>query len=293
MVSKNIKNINLFYNTNSGLLMPKMIYGTAWKKENTTNLVIKAIRNGFKGIDTACQPKHYSEDLVGKAIKELLNSKEITREEIFIQTKFTSLDGQDPNKIPYNKFSKLSDQVVESINKSLENLQVEYIDSLLLHSPMKTMKDTLVVYSVLEDFVEKGIIKQLGISNIYSLENLKTIYDSVKIKPSVIQNRFYEDSKFDVEIRKFCNLNKIIYQSFWTLTANPHILNSKLFKNISLEKKLTPEQIMYKLMTQINVAPLNGTTNEDHMIEDLKVLEIEDFDEKYLNTFKKIIGDST
>ena len=68
MVSKNIKNMNLFYNTNSGLLMPKMIYGTAWKKENTSNLVIKALRNGFKGIDTACQPKHYSEDLVGKAI---------------------------------------------------------------------------------------------------------------------------------------------------------------------------------------------------------------------------------
>lgn len=284
--------MNLFYTTNSGLLMPKMIYGTAWKKENTTNLVIKALRNGFKGIDTACQPKHYSEDLVGKAIKELLNSKEIIREEIFIQTKFTSLDGQDPNKIPYNKFSKLTDQVKESVNKSLDDLQVEYIDSLLLHSPMKTMKDTLIVYSVLEDFVEKGIIKQLGISNIYSLENLKSIYESVNIKPSVIQNRFYSDSNFDVEIRKFCVQNKIIYQSFWTLTANPHILTSKFFKEISLEKKLTPEQIMYKLMTQINVAPLNGTTNEDHMIEDLKVLEIEDLDEKYLNTFKKIIGDS-
>lgn len=291
MVSKNVKNMNLYHISNSGVYIPKMIYGTAWKKENTTDLVIRSIKNGFRGLDTACQPKHYREDLVGKALYEVFKDKIINREELFIQTKFTSLDGQDPNKIPYNKNSKLSDQVKESVNKSLENLQIEYIDSLLLHSPMKTHKDTLTVYSVLEEFVEKGKIKQLGISNIYDIDSLKSIYDSVKIKPSVIQNRFYSDSNFDVEIRKFCIINKIIYQSFWTLTANPTILKSKLFKELSFEKKLSSEQIMYKFMNQINVSVLNGTTNENHMIDDLKVLEIEDFDEKSLNSFKKMIGD--
>jgi diketogulonate reductase-like aldo/keto reductase len=45
--------------TNAGVRMPRLIYGTAWKKEATTQLVIKAILNGFRGIDTACQPKHY------------------------------------------------------------------------------------------------------------------------------------------------------------------------------------------------------------------------------------------
>jgi hypothetical protein len=45
--------------TNAGIQMPRLIYGTAWKKEATTQLVIKAILNGFRGIDTACQPKHY------------------------------------------------------------------------------------------------------------------------------------------------------------------------------------------------------------------------------------------
>jgi hypothetical protein len=45
--------------TNAGVQMPRLIYGTAWKKEATTQLVINAVLNGFRGIDTACQPKHY------------------------------------------------------------------------------------------------------------------------------------------------------------------------------------------------------------------------------------------
>ena len=45
--------------TNAGVQMPRLIYGTAWKKEATTELVIRAVLNGFRGIDTACQPKHY------------------------------------------------------------------------------------------------------------------------------------------------------------------------------------------------------------------------------------------
>ncbi|CAF4276806.1 unnamed protein product [Rotaria sp. Silwood2] len=45
--------------TNAGVQMPRLIYGTAWKKEATKDLVIQAVLNGFRGIDTACQPKHY------------------------------------------------------------------------------------------------------------------------------------------------------------------------------------------------------------------------------------------
>ncbi len=72
--------------------MPKMLYGTAWKKEATTDLVVQAITMGFKGIDTACQPKHYREDLVGKALK-ILKGKGVDISKLFIQTKFTAPDG--------------------------------------------------------------------------------------------------------------------------------------------------------------------------------------------------------
>ena len=49
-----------------------MLYGTAWKEEKTTSLVKQAITLGFRGIDTACQPRHYQEHLVGNALKEMI-----------------------------------------------------------------------------------------------------------------------------------------------------------------------------------------------------------------------------
>ena len=57
--------------TSAGLKMPCIIYGTAWKKERTADLVSKALQAGFRGIDTACQPKHYDERLVGVALQRM------------------------------------------------------------------------------------------------------------------------------------------------------------------------------------------------------------------------------
>ena len=66
-------------NTNSGVNMPRLIYGTAWKKKRTAELVVKAVEAGFRGIDTACQPKHYSESLVGKALQDLQDTDDVVQ----------------------------------------------------------------------------------------------------------------------------------------------------------------------------------------------------------------------
>ena len=92
-----------------------MIYGTAWKKERTTDLVVSAVVHGFRRIDTACQPKHYREDLVGAALQELYTNHGIKREDLWLQTKFTPIDGQDASeragKLPYEASAALPDQV--------------------------------------------------------------------------------------------------------------------------------------------------------------------------------------
>lgn len=66
----------------SNLSMPTLIYGTAWKKNRTTDLVEKAIEYGFRGIDTVCQPKHYNEEGVGEALRRLTNEK-IDRKDLY------------------------------------------------------------------------------------------------------------------------------------------------------------------------------------------------------------------
>lgn len=119
----------------SSLNVPPLIYGTAWKKERTAELVEKAILCGFCGIDTACQPKHYNEPGVGEALSNL-KIQGIPRESLFIQTKFTPLSGQDPTRVPYNPSATIKDQVLQSFQTSLKNLGVKYLDALLLHSPL-------------------------------------------------------------------------------------------------------------------------------------------------------------
>jgi diketogulonate reductase-like aldo/keto reductase len=120
----------------AGIKMPKLIYGTAWKKERTAALVEQAVAAGFRGIDTACQPKHYHEAGVGEGIADCISRGLVTRPELYLQTKFTSLDGQDPQRIPYDPKVSLSDQVSQSFQVSLANLQTTYLDCLVLHSPM-------------------------------------------------------------------------------------------------------------------------------------------------------------
>ncbi|MFN8578940.1 MAG: aldo/keto reductase [Candidatus Sericytochromatia bacterium] len=261
-----------FYTTSQNIKMPKIIYGTAWKKDKTDELVFKAVELGFRGIDTACQPKHYNEPLVGKAL-EKLSKIGIKRESLFLQTKFTSINGQDPNNIPYDKNADLETQVKQSFESSKKNLITDYIDSLVLHSPMSSHFLNMKVWGVLEKYHEKGEIKQLGISNCYDLKVLKDLYKDSNVKPSIIQNRFYNQTDYDKDIRNFCNQNNIIYQSFWTLTANPHILQSQVILEISKKINKTPAQILFIFLTQIGIAPLTGTCNEKHMQEDLSIFD--------------------
>ena len=101
--------------------MPPIIYGTAWKQERTEALVVQALRAGFRAIDTACQPKHYHEPGVGAALAAC-QREGIRREEVYLQTKFTSLSGHDPQRIPYDPSASLPEQVAQSFAASLRNL---------------------------------------------------------------------------------------------------------------------------------------------------------------------------
>lgn len=260
--------------TAAGVKMPWLIYGTAWKKERTADLVVKAIQAGFKGIDTACQPKHYDESLVGAALHRLKDHG-IERETLFLQTKFTPLAGQDPRQVPYDKNSPIESQVTQSFEASKKNLQTQYIDSLLLHSPMAPQALLMKVWGAMETIQRAGGARQLGISNCYSTEVMMQLYADATIKPAVVQNRFYQETGYDADLRKWCTNHGVIYQSFWTLTANPHILASKTVRTIAQNYNKTEPQIFFRFLTQIGIVPLTGTCSEQHMREDLSIFDFE------------------
>lgn len=64
--------------------IPKLLYGTAWKKDATADLVLLALKAGFRGIDTAAQPRHYKEPLVGAAVKSAISSGIVKRSDLFV-----------------------------------------------------------------------------------------------------------------------------------------------------------------------------------------------------------------
>ena len=254
--------------TRFGVRMPKIIYGTAWKKDSTEGLVELAVTLGFRGIDTACQPKHYHEPGVGAGL-----ASGLARSELYLQTKFTPFDGQDPKRIPYDPEAELSLQVEQSVATSLSNLRTDYLDCLILHSPYAQEWQTMEVWQAMESLFNEGVVKQLGISNCYQLETLENICRKASITPAVLQNRFYPSTHYDRAIREFCRRNQIQYQGFWTLTANPHILGHDRVSGLAEQYARTTEQIFYRFLTQTDVIPLIGTTSEAHMREDLAIFE--------------------
>lgn len=260
--------------TSADVKMPRIIYGTAWKKERTADLVVKAIQAGFRGIDTACQPRHYNEPQVGTAIYTLRDHG-IEREALFLQTKFTPISGQDPRQLPYDRNSPVEVQVAQSFATSKKNLQTDYVDSLILHSPMAPHTLLMKAWNAMEKIQKAGGARQLGISNCYDIEVIRSLYTDADVKPAVIQNRFYQDTGFDVNLRQWCADHGIIYQGFWILTANPHILASNTVRIIARKYKKTEAQIFFRYLSHFKIVPLTGTSSETHMKEDLGIFDFE------------------
>lgn len=137
---------------------------------------------------------------------------------------------------------------------------------------MKTMEETMTVWQVFEEFVASGEVVQLGISNCYDLRTFRALYDRSEVKPKVLQNRFYADSGFDVDLRDFCAANGVTYQSFWTLSGNRRALGSAEWKEVAAGKGLTPQTLMYALVMTLGHTPLDGTTDAGHMEEDMELM---------------------
>ncbi len=252
--------------------MPQILYGTAWKKSRTADLVTAAINFGFRGFDTAGQPKHYDEIGVGAGIAAAL-STELTRQSLYLQTKFTPLAGQDPTQVPYDPAAPLTAQVAQSFASSLRNLQTSYVDCLILHSPLPNARDMTEVWRAMEAVVQQGGARRLGISNCSRLVELERLYRFAEIKPSVVQNRFHAKTGYDHALRAFCRQHQISYQSFWTLTGNRELLAHAKLRACAVKYGRTAPQILFRYLTQSDVTPLTGTTNAMHMREDLAIFE--------------------
>jgi len=250
--------------------IPAFMYGTAWKKEATKELVQLAVASGFTAIDTANQLIHYEEALVGEAL-QALEKKGIKRGALFLQTKFTSVDGQD-HRTPYDPSADLTTQVRQSFDSSLTHLGTTYLDSYVLHAPFQRRglgDPDWEVWAAMEELYQSGKTKMIGISNV-TAGQLTQLCEQANHKPMVVQNRCFATLGWDQEVREICQTHDIIYQGFSLLTANRAVLADPEIRAIAQRLGASSAQVIFRFAMQIGMLPLTGTTSQQHMKEDLQ-----------------------
>ncbi len=250
--------------------IPSFMYGTAWKKEATTGLVLQAVEAGFTAIDTANQLVHYDEARVGEALVQLAKQG-IARDQLFLQTKFTPVNGQD-HRLPYDPRASLTAQVQQSFESSLAHLHTEYLDSYVLHGPYYRRglgAEDWEVWAAIESLYDARKAKLIGVSNV-SADQLTLLCDRAKHKPMVVQNRCYAALGWDKDVREMCRTHGIIYQGFSLLTANSAIFAEPDLRTMAAKYQTGLAQIVFRFAQQIGMQPLTGTTNQQHMKEDLQ-----------------------
>lgn len=174
---------------------------------------------------------------------------------------------------PYDTDAPLELQVRRSVESSLRNFTIQghappYIDCLILHVPLETHDDTMAVWKALESYVPSSV-RHLGISNV-TLDGLRVLMMSANIKPAVVQNPWCRQTGYATELREFCMEQGIIFQAFWTLSANSSLMLHEHVLKLANSAQVSKPAAVYSLILGFgNISILDGTSSETHMREDL------------------------
>ena len=254
---------------------PSFIYGTAWKEDRTAALTELALRTGFRAIDTANQRKHYFEEAVGQGLAAAYRAGVCTRDNLFLQTKFTYQRGQD-SRLPYDPSASLTTQVEQSLAGSLDHLKTDHVDSFVLHGPASSYEwtdDDPETWEAMQKERDAGRTRFLGVSNV-ALHHLEQMKSCGAELPTFVQNRCFARLGWDRDVRNFCAGHNITYQGFSLLTANQEVRQHAPVIALAQRLGVTPAQMIFSFSRAIGILPLTGSTNRQHLQQDLASLTL-------------------
>lgn len=262
-----------FMKLNNGLTIPDLGYGT-WliANENAFECVTNAIKCGYRHIDSA--QDYRNEQEVGRAIREC----GLSRKEIFLTTKVAS----------HHK-DYLSAK--RSIEESLAKLNVEYIDLLLIHCPCpwpeygNRQKDyfneNLMVWKAMEEFVEQGKVKSIGISN-FNIEDTKNILEHGKIKPVVNQIPLWIGNT-NKPLIKYCQENGVEIEAYSPI-AHGRAIDNPLIQDMAKKYNVSVANLCIKYTLQLGTISLPKASQYNHMKENMFIdFTISDEDMEFLS----------
>ncbi len=232
----------------NGISIPAIGFGTIGQfgKQVEDNVAF-ALNNGYRLVDTA--NRYTNEKSVGRGIKK----SNINRKDIFIETKLAPTFYEMDN----------------AIDKTLERLDVEYVDLMLLHHPLNNY---VAGYQMMEKAYKEGKIKSLGLSN-FKIEQIQEILDICEIKPVIMQVECHPYYPAE-HVRYFCKENGIVLQSWYPLGhGNKDLLNEKIICALANKYHKSASQIILKWHTQMGFSAVPGSKNENHILENIDLFD--------------------
>lgn len=253
--------LNEAFELSNGVKIPKIALGT-WQIPNNTveGPVLAALKNGYRHIDTA--HAYGNEEGVGKAVR----ASKIPRQEVFITTKI-------PAEI------KSYSEAVQKITESLDNLDLDYIDLLLIHAPKPWSEmgggsgrnyfdENAVVWNAMEEAYKSGKVRAIGVSN-FNVADIKNLTDKCEIAPMANQIRYFIGFTQE-DITSYCQKNQILVEGYSPI-ATGALLKNEIISKIAEKYGKTVPQICIRYLLQRDVLPLPKSTHEKFIIQNADV----------------------
>lgn len=236
---------------NNGLELPVMGFGTY--KAESSNIILDAIKAGYTYFDTA--EFYGTEKFIGQA----LTQGNISREKIIIASKVW-------------KTSMGYDETLSAFNRTLENLQTDYLDIYMIHWPRPDLESQdwkvldLQTWRAMEDLYNQGRIKALGLSNFLPL-HAENIINNCRIRPSVAQLEFHPGHTQAFALNYYRNKN-ILVQA-WSPTGRGRVLKDELIISLAKKYNVSTVQICLSFILSENVMSIPKSSSLERMRENL------------------------
>lgn len=262
-----------FVTLNTGIEMPLLGTGTntygklerRYDGEITgdTSELASAIELGYRSIDTAIS--YRNESVIGDAVKQ----SGLAREEFFITSKLPGTP----------EYTASREAVEKGIAFSLSQLQVEYIDLYLIHHPWDNLEEMVQVWKVLEEYVDKGVLKAIGVSN-FDVEQLQYLLDHARIKPAVNQVKSHAGNWND-EVIDFGRQHGVVGEAWWPLSGVDEAARAQLTE-IGERYGKTWAQVTLRYQVQRGVIVIPKSHNSERQAANINLFDFELTDDEML-----------
>src|SRR4051812_18699665 len=281
----------------TGSQMPALGLGL-WKVEGSAapTLIEEAVRTGWRHFD--CASDYGNEAEVGVGLQQVLQSKAVRRDELWVTSKL------------WNTYHR-AEHVRPACERSLRDLKLDYLDLYLIHfpialeyippekrypagwfhdpdAPQPRMKPARVpiaeTWGAMEELLRAGLVKNIGVSN-FGVSLLRDLLSYAKVPPAVLQVEMHPYLAQEKLVR-FCREERIALTAFSPLgapsyvplgmaTESDSVLNEKVVRDAAVAHKKTPAQVVLRWATQRGTAAIPKTTRPERLRENISIFDFE------------------